>query len=78
MAKEHHGSRGQELNPIARPFVKAGPIPTLAFQFAINSGVIAITEHLKDRGFKRWYWIPRFGVTAHGFAVQFTLFEMTK
>lgn len=64
MATTFHGiKKGSlvEANPVMRPFVKAGPLPTGLVQGAIGLGVSALSRHLKKKKIPAW-WVP---VVAH-------------
>ncbi len=54
----------RELNPIARPFVEAGPGGTYAFALGTSALLIGGAYVLKKRGY-RWKWALILGTTAH-------------
>ena len=61
------GEGGRELNPIMRPFVNAGRVPTYAALAALMTGQAAGSKYLKDRG-SDWWWAPQ-ALTAIGHLV---------
>lgn len=45
---------GGEANPIMRPFVNAGRVPTYAMKSVAVAGILWGSHHLRSRG--RWWW----------------------
>jgi hypothetical protein len=50
----------QETNPVARPFVHAGPVPTLLFGAAVAGGTIWATKKFRATpvGQHTWWLLP--------------------
>lgn len=53
-----------EQNPIMRPFVKAGRVPTYTLMAGQALGTAAIGKYLRDKG-KPYWWVPQ-GLSAIG------------
>ena len=54
----------REANPIARPFVEAGPVGTYGFALGTSALMIGGAYYLKRRGY-RWRWVLIAGTVTH-------------
>lgn len=65
----------QETNPLIRPFVERGRLPTYLFAAAIKAGIMYIADRMLDRADPMWRYFPIAVTIVHAIAGTWNIYQ---